>query len=152
MYAVRKFHFYLYGHKFSLITDHKPLLGLFSTDRPISVLASGRIQRWCLMLHSDEFKLFHKSGKYLRNADALSRVPMKSETDPCVPVPAEWIHLTRLLDETPVTAKLISTETQKCEVLSQVRKNVVQGWPESSKNLPEAVVPYFRHSRELNCI
>ena len=30
VYAVKKYHQYLFGHKFVLYTDHKPLLGLFS--------------------------------------------------------------------------------------------------------------------------
>ena len=29
IFGITKFHMYLYGHKFNLITDHKPLLSLF---------------------------------------------------------------------------------------------------------------------------
>ena len=43
VFALKKFHHYLWGHKFSLITDHKPLLGLFNPNKPIPEMASDRI-------------------------------------------------------------------------------------------------------------
>ena len=33
VFAVKKFHHYLYGHRFHMVTDHKPLLGLFGEDK-----------------------------------------------------------------------------------------------------------------------
>ena len=45
IFALKRFHHYLWGHKFVLITDHKPLLRLFHPDKPIPEMASGRIQR-----------------------------------------------------------------------------------------------------------
>ena len=88
VFALKKFHHYLWGHKFSLITDHKPLLGLFNPNKPIPEMASGRIQRWSLMLQAYSFELFHRSGKSLGTADALSRLPLASAPD-SVPVCAE---------------------------------------------------------------
>ena len=50
VFGVTKFHQYLYGMKFVLITDHRPLIGLFNEQRPIPPQASGRLQRWALTL------------------------------------------------------------------------------------------------------
>lgn len=48
MFGVRKFHTYLYGRHFKAYTDHKPLLGLFKSEKAIPHMASPRIQRWAL--------------------------------------------------------------------------------------------------------
>ena len=50
VFAVTHFHKYLYGRRFEIQTDHKPLLGLLKEDRAISPMASARIQRWALTL------------------------------------------------------------------------------------------------------
>ena len=44
VFAVKRFHYYLWGQEFKLVTDHKPLLGLFQSNKCIPPMASGRIQ------------------------------------------------------------------------------------------------------------
>ena len=48
IFAVRKFHQYLFGRKFVIYSDHKPLKYLLSVHRQVPVLAAARIQRWSL--------------------------------------------------------------------------------------------------------
>ena len=43
-FGIKRFHAYLFGHSFQLITDHKPLLGLLKEDRATSQQASARIK------------------------------------------------------------------------------------------------------------
>ena len=50
VFAVKKFHHYLYGYKFRMITDHKPLLGLFAEDKSFPEKSAARILRWALLL------------------------------------------------------------------------------------------------------
>ena len=92
VFALRKFHYYLWGQSnFKVVTDHKPLLGLFSPSKTIPPMASGRIQRWALLLQSYSFSLHHRSGILLGTADALSRLPIKDTES--APVSADWTFL-----------------------------------------------------------
>ena len=147
IFALKKFHFYVYGHQFTLKTDHKPLLGLFSPDKAIPIMASGRIQRWCLMLQAYNFKLVHTSGKLLGNVDALSRLPRPSVNE-VIPVPAEWVHVVQFLNSTPVNADHISKATIKDKLLSQVYSFCLNGWP--NKNPSSDLQSFWSRRDELS--
>ena len=47
VFGVKKFHQYLYGRKFSLVTDHKPLMAILGPKNGIPSLAAARLQRCC---------------------------------------------------------------------------------------------------------
>eukprot|EP00731_Ephydatia_muelleri_P035859 Em0170g2a len=72
IFGVKKFHNYLYGRQFSIVTDHKPLIHLFSENRSIPAMASARLQRWALVLSAYQYKIVYKCGKDNANADMLS--------------------------------------------------------------------------------
>ena len=146
VFALKRFHHYLWGHKFSLITDHKPLIGLFNPNKPIPEMASGRIQRWSLMLQAYSFELYHRSGKSLGTADALSRLPL-TQAPESVPVCNEWINLVNTLDTTPVTAKEISKWSSKDPVIAQVILFLDCGWPDT---VEEELKDYFNRRDELS--
>ena len=94
-------------------------------------MASGRIQRWALMLQAYSFELYHRSGKSLGTADTLSRLPLDSVPE-CVPVCAEWVHLVDLLDGTLVTSSRdIWKWTATDPLLSKVLFYLDYGWPMS---------------------
>ena len=74
-WGVKKFHQYLYGLHFTLITDHQPLTALFSPDRSISATAASRLQRQALFLSAYTYTIRYRSTDQHANADALSRLP-----------------------------------------------------------------------------
>lgn len=44
VFAVRKVHQHLYGRRFTIFTDNKPLIGLLGDNRAIPALTAARIQ------------------------------------------------------------------------------------------------------------
>ena len=50
IFGVQHFHQYLYGRKFVLVTDHKPLLSIFGPKYVIPPLAAAHLQRWAVLL------------------------------------------------------------------------------------------------------
>ena len=50
VFGIKKFHQYLYGRKFLLVADHKPLISLLGPKTGIPTLADARMQRWALLL------------------------------------------------------------------------------------------------------
>lgn len=80
IYAVKHFRPYLYGNKFYIYTDHRPLAWLYSLKEPNS-----KLTRWRLRLQEYNFEIIYKKGKQNTNADALSRIRVnalhKDETE-----------------------------------------------------------------------
>ena len=66
----------MYGKKFKILTDHKPLIGLFCQNKVIPHMASSGMQRWCLSLSAYDYVLEFRVGILNRNADGLSRQPL----------------------------------------------------------------------------
>ena len=70
-WGVRKFNTYLYGHKFTLVTDHKPLLSIFSPKKSLPVMTAARLQRYAVFLSGYQYDIEFRGTKAHGNADAL---------------------------------------------------------------------------------
>ncbi|CAC5388476.1 unnamed protein product [Mytilus coruscus] len=112
---VTRFHQYLYGRKFTLITDNKPLSLLLGPKTGIPMLAASRIQRWAIQLSGYQYDVKCKSSSENANADGLSRLPLK-ETLCESPFNIFWeeveIRNVQALNELPVSANNIKRETE----------------------------------------
>ncbi|XP_015275073.1 PREDICTED: uncharacterized protein K02A2.6-like, partial [Gekko japonicus] len=128
--GVKKFHHYLYGRPFTVLTDHKPLLGLLAPDRQTPQMTSPRVIRWSVFLAGYNYMLLHRPGKAMGHADALSRLPLP-ETEPD-PAPAHHIALLETLPDQPVHVKEVARRTEKDPILCRVLDWVRRGWPLAS--------------------
>ena len=79
VWVTEHYHLYLYGAKFTVINDHKPLLGIFKSHKP----TSPRIDRWKLRLMPYNCEIKYRPGKDDENpADFICRHP-----DEAIPLP-----------------------------------------------------------------
>ena len=92
---------------------------------------------------------FSTKGKNMVNADALSRLPLKTP-DTQVPKPPELVHLVEHLNTTPLSWKQLRIWTEHDPTLTWVRKLVQDGWPASEGLNNPDLQPYSRRRDELS--
>ncbi|KAJ8730401.1 hypothetical protein PYW07_017439 [Mythimna separata] len=83
LFGCKTFRPYLYGRKFLIVTDHRPLRWLFNHSDP-----SSKLQRWRLKLEEYEYEIIYRKGKLNNAADALSRYPPVKPINAIDPVPS----------------------------------------------------------------
>ncbi|XP_043917844.1 uncharacterized protein K02A2.6-like [Protopterus annectens] len=144
IFGIKRFHKYLYGRKFTVCTDHKPLLSLFNEMKAVPQMVSPRIQRWAVTLRAYEYEIVYKPGTHHSNADALSRLPLpghlkEEETED---------RVLMMEDITLVSARELSQWTRKDPVLARVFQWVQQGW--TTPQVDQVFQPYEVRKTELS--
>ena len=130
IFAVHKFHHYLYGRAFNLYSDHKPLLTLLGQAKPTSLTASARIQRWKLFMSNYFYHIIYRPSALMGAADSLSRNPLAA-TDAA---PIETAAEVRSLELShisifPSGVAQLRLLTAHDPVLSKVLLYLQTGWP-----------------------
>ena len=143
IFGVKKFHKYVYGRPFTMVTGHKPLLSIFNPKAAVPSIAAARMQRWAMFLSTYKYTIEYKCGKSHANVDCLSRLPVQEDRDLGDP---STIFQVSFIEELPVTAVDIATET-KNNTLATVYQYVMEGWPHKVKE--EALKPYYQRKDQL---
>lgn len=136
VFAIRKFHKYLYAREFVIYSDHLPFLGLFGHTEAILALASARIQRWMLLLSAYRYQWVYRRGSDAVNADALSRLSLPNVNDT-----SDYVHFFSVVNDLPLSADKMSSATRKDNVLKKDVLFTLNGWP--SHVSEEELAPYF---------
>ena len=144
VFAVKKFHTYLYGRKFVLVTDHKPLVTLLGSKKGIPPLAAARLQRWAIILAAYSYEIEYKPTQQHANADGLSRLPLEVTDNPMDEVNVFNIAQVEAL---PITAEQVATATKRDPLLSQVYRYTQSGWP---TEVDDVLVPYWNRRTEIS--
>lgn len=74
VWSIKYFRVYLFNRKFTIQTDHKPLVYLYNMTNP-----SSRLTKFRLLLEEYDFKVEYVRGKENVVADALSRIIVTSD-------------------------------------------------------------------------
>ena len=146
VYAVKKFHQYLFGNRFIMYTDHKPLLGLFSESCPLPARAAARVLRWALLLSAYDYVLKYREGAKNGNADGLSRLPLDMRTGESSQkvVSVALMELVRA----PVTEAQLRRSTRTDAVLGMVLRRILEGGLDKEEG--ESLKPYRSRCSELS--
>ena len=150
IFAVKKFHSYLYGRRFTLLTDHKPLLAILGPKKAIPALAAARLQRWAILLSAYSYDIAYKSSSNHNNADGLSRLPLP-ESDCTSSIPS-CFNLAQI-QALPVSSTSIQRASRTDPILSKVIQYTRKGWP---VRVSDAFKPFSTRRNELtvegNCL
>lgn len=157
VYGITRFHTYLFGNDFKVHTDHKQLENILK--KPLAN-ALPRLQRLLIKVQGYKCDVIYKPGSTMILSDTLSRLP---NTQECENVPVD-LHVEELLlskeDESiQVRMDLINFGTNKQEVLRRETERdptlraliqvINEGWPDTIKELPQDLRPYWSFREQL---
>ena len=81
VWAIEHFKYYLYGRRFTLITDHQALVGALKSNRGNKTYQS-RLTRWIDRLIPFDFDIHHLAGSKMGLIDYISRHPVGKPQPP----------------------------------------------------------------------
>ena len=141
VFGVERFHTYVYGRTFHVITDHKPLLMIM--DKPLTV-APPRLQRMLIRLQGYNFQITHRPGRDNLLADSLSRLPSVHNSQ------AVDLDLrVDLVQFSPRKIDQLQQATRQDKILNALMELIVTGWPSTVKELPPDLRQYWSYRDEL---
>ena len=149
IWGMEKFHYFLYGKKFMLETDQKPLVPIYKKHM---VEISPRIQR--LVVRSFPYKPFdiqYRRGKEIPLADVLSRVTPTPVEEDGIQLPIVAVNL--ITSNIPVSSSeidLICGETAKDPTLNLLRHYIHMGWPVDRRMLPHEIHTFWNYREDLS--
>ena len=136
VYATMKWHHYLYGRRFLVETDHKPLVDIKNKN---IALAPPRIRGMLMQTSQYDFELRHKPGKDMVLPDTLSRLSSAENFQ----IPGLKIGVHSIVDITDTRLKQLVEDTANDLVLQRLLSVFQKGWPSSIKGLHQDLRPFW---------
>ena len=144
IFGVTKFYQYIFGRKFSLRTDHKPLERILGEKREIPKMAANRLQRWAVTLSAFNYDLQYVQGKDNVVADSLSRLPITTASDRLGDTQSHTCTLLNMrISDLPLTKRELRKETVRSSLLSRVIAYVDRGWPRDRSLVPSELLIFY---------
>ena len=128
VWGVKRFHVYLYGWWFTLITDHKPLTAIFHPEKGVPSMTAARLQRYALFLAGFEYKIGYKNTTEHCNTHGLSRLPLQQKELEEMGVDSSEVFHANQFVSLPVSSEAVARETRRDPILARVHESIVKGW------------------------
>ena len=141
VFGVKKFHQFLYGRHFTLVTDHKPLTAILGPKNGMPSLAAARKKRWALLLSGYSHDIHFHHG----NADGLSCLPLQDDSTLGNYEDMTVFNIAQV-DTLPVHASQVMTATHTDPLLIKVMRYARTGWP---AKVPDELHPLWRKREEI---
>ncbi|XP_069505553.1 small integral membrane protein 44 isoform X1 [Ambystoma mexicanum] len=149
-WAVEHFRTYVWGTKFKLVTDHKPLIHMLSPGG--TKVSTPRLARIAAKLQEYTFEVQHISGWKNSQADCMSRLPEgkdKATTflrGECIVASITDIKAPEYME---LSEKHWLEEDKKDPAMAKIRQWIKEGWP-GEKMVPEGMRPYWKVAEEIS--
>lgn len=163
VFGCTRFHQMLIGNQTVVRTDHKPLINIYG--KPL-IDAPKRLQMMMMVLHKYNLTFEFIKGSKNIVADALSRAPIeepereaKSEEKTAMVYEIQeektiqdWCKSVKLIKYLSISDEIVEKvkeATKRDQSMQQLKSHIVNGWPETAKELSEDIRAYHKHKEEL---
>ena len=146
VFACEHFNAFLYGQRFLVENDHKPLKDIF--QKPV-LKSPPRIQRFLLRLQKYQFTTNYIPGKDMVVTDTLSRAYLSNTSTPEIDTSDMTRYVRFLISNLPISDdKLLQfqRETSRDPALEKLQGYTEKGWPQEKQDVDSLV-----HSLILSC-
>ena len=144
-FSLERFHQYTYGRKVTVLSDHKPLESI--VRKPL-YKAPPRLQKMMMRLLKYDIDIKYKKGKDMHLSDMLSRAFLDGSGDE---INLDWSEV-NAVKALPISEERLSdmrSLTQDHVALQQLKRVIMEGWPETKDKLHVLVEPYFPYRNEM---
>lgn len=139
-FAMEKFHYFVYGHRVTVQSDHKPLIPIFSKDLD---KVSNRLQRMLMRLLKYDINIVYLPGRDMLIADLLSRAYIKDHVEEDSEMQYVIHAISNNIPMSDEKKDLFRKSICDDQVLSQVYNFCKSGWPKSRKKLNSDMKFYY---------
>ena len=146
VWDMEKFHYFLYGKKFILQTDQKPLASFF---RKHMIDVSPRIQRITIQAWQYDFEPQHIQGRNNVISDALSRVTPLEFQDSNAEKDILAVNFLQYSSLEEMERDEVLQETNKDPELQALKHSISTGWPIKRSQIPASLHPCWNFRDEL---
>ena len=152
VWGVKRFHKFVYGRKFKLVSDHKPLIFILKENKSIPEMGASRIVRWAITLASYQYEIQWRPTQKHGNADLCSRFPVESdgEEERDSDQEVSEVFYNTFSDKPVINYKSISKFTDQDSILSKVRRFTLEGWDDNLVTGKQDLQPYYSRRHELS--